>query len=384
MIPAVICVFLSFCQPAGLKGTAQIIYMFVTYNLSITLCYTMLSVAHMSMLGLMTMNQKSRGVAGGMHMIGANVIGSLLVNSFFLKMSKAFGGGDVYTQKGFALTVAVYLALYVVMTGIAFFLVRERVNAVHEKTKDSDKEPQATSGVGTGKLLKSLVSNKYWVLCVGMCTLVYFLMGASSSGTIYYCQYVIGNIDMQPLLTSIYTLSMLPALFITIGFVGKLGKRNTLLLGMAISAFGWLLPIVSQSTIVLIIGALGRGIGFGIGGVPTGSIIQDALTYGLWKNGYNAVGMGNAANSFSCKIGMALGTVVMGFLLDIGNFDSTLAVQSATSLTSIKIIFTWLPGLVCIAIILLAFFYDLDKKYVAIETDIKAGNIGEHRSNINS
>ena len=86
MMPiTVICVFLSFWQPAGLSGTLQIIYMFATYNLAITFCYTALLVAHNSLLGLMTLNQKSRSVAVGMHMVGANVVESLLVNSLHLR-----------------------------------------------------------------------------------------------------------------------------------------------------------------------------------------------------------------------------------------------------------------------------------------------------------
>ena len=378
MMPiTVVCVFLSFWQPAGLEGTLQIIYMFVTYNLAITFCYTALLVAHNSLLGLMTLNQKSRSVAGGMHMVGANVVASLLVNSLFLKISGAIGGGDPYTQAGFAGTVAIYLVLYVIFTGASFLIVRERVGktpapAAAEKPVEAEKIP-------TMKVIKSLVTNKYWLMCVGIGILVYILMAAASSAPIYYCQYVLGNLDLQSTVSSLYTLSMLPTLFITIAFVGKLGKRNTLLLGMVISVVGWILPVVSNATIIMIVGAVLRGVGFGIAGVPVGSIVQDALTYGLWRDGFNAVGMGNAANSFSQKVGNALGTMIVGFLLSAGGFDATLAAQPASALTSIVIQFTWLPAICCLGILILAIFYDLDKKYAGIEADIKAGKIGENK-----
>ena len=76
MIPAtIVCLFLMYLMPASLTGFAQILYMFVTYNLVSTVCYTLTFVAFSSLNGLMTMNQASRGLNGGINMVGNALAG---------------------------------------------------------------------------------------------------------------------------------------------------------------------------------------------------------------------------------------------------------------------------------------------------------------------
>lgn len=98
IIPTSICVLLLFWMPAGLKGMMQYVYVFITYNLVSTVCYTANAVAHSSMIGFMTMNTKSRGMVGVMSM-ASNTVFTILVTNFFMKICRYFGGGNAYTQK---------------------------------------------------------------------------------------------------------------------------------------------------------------------------------------------------------------------------------------------------------------------------------------------
>lgn len=41
-------------------------------------------------------------------------------------------------------------------------------------------------------------------------------------------------------------------------------------------------------------------------------LLQDAITYGEWYNGYGTAGMGNAASSFCMKVGSGIGTAGTG------------------------------------------------------------------------
>lgn len=63
-------------MPTSFIGFAQIVYIFVMYNLVSTVCYTLTYVAFMTLNGLMTIDQKSRGLNGGINMVG-NVMESL-------------------------------------------------------------------------------------------------------------------------------------------------------------------------------------------------------------------------------------------------------------------------------------------------------------------
>lgn len=383
IIPTVICLLLCFWQPAGLAGTAQIVYMFVTYNLGVTVCYTVIWVSEQSLIGYMTLNAKSRSLIGGMHMIGTNIIANILVSSLYLPLSTAFGGGTPYTQKGFTMLILFYMAVYAVFTGICYLVCKERVSDAQLKAAQAASDISNTAGatkVSTTEIVKSLLTNKYVIICVLINMLVYFLMAASTTSTLtYYAQYVLGNLDLQASLTSINTLAMLVGLIATLGIVAKLGKRRTLLAGAIVLVIGYFLPLISTTTIVLTVGAVLRGIGFGLSGVPVGSILQDALTYGLWRDGFSSIGMGNATCSFANKVGTALGTAVLGFILDAGGFDGALAVQPPAAVNAISTAFIILPGIICIGIGVLAAVYDLDKKYAPMEAAIKEGKIGPHR-----
>lgn len=376
IIPAFICTVLAFWQPAGIQGTMQMIYMFLTYNLAVTICNTAIAVPEQSMISYATLNAKSRSSLGGMHMLGVNVIVALVITSNFLKISMALGGGDPYTQKGFTSTIVICMILYAILSLICFFVMRERVSNVAVE-EDSEKD----TDIPVSKVVKSLFTNKYWLICTGITILVYILMGATSGTTVYYAEHVAGNLELQGSITTIYTLTMLAALVLTIAFIiGKLGKRNTIILGMMIAVIGYFLPILTHTPMMLHVGGALRGIGFGISSVPVGSILQDSLTYGLWRDGFSAVGMGNAAASFGNKLGTALGTAVLGWVLQFGGFVSDAAVQTASALTSITFMFATFPSILCVLILVLAFLYDLDGvKYTNIEKAIKSGNFGKNR-----
>lgn len=380
ILPAFICVVLAFWQPTGLQGTIQLIYMFLTYNLAVTICGTAIAVPEQSLISYATLNAKSRSSLGGMHMLGVNVIVALVITSNFLKVSTALGGGDPYTQKGFTMTVIICMFLYAALSLICFFVVRERVSNISAEGNDTEK----TNSMAVPKVMKSLFTNKYWLICTGITVLIYVLMGATSGTVVYYTQYVAENLELQGSITTIYTLTMLAALMLTIAFlIGRIGKRNTIIVGMLIAVVGYFLPVITHTPLMLHVGGALRGIGFGISSVPVGSILQDSLTYGLWRDGFSAVGMGNAAASFGNKLGTALGTAILGWGLQIGGFVSEAATQSASALSTITFMFAIFPSIICAAILVLSFIYDLDgAKYSKIEAAIKEGKFGENREEL--
>ena len=376
IIPASISVILAFWQPAGLAGTLQMIYIFLTYNLAVTICNTAINVPEQALISYMTLDAKSRSHLGGMHMLGVNVIVALVVTSNFMKVSTAIGGGDPYTQKGFTGTIIICMILYAVLSLICYLVTRERVS--HVSSGNSDEAKQGNESIPAGTVIRSLFRNKYWLMCTGITILVFILLAATSGTTVFYAEHVAGDLNLQGSITQIYTLAMLAALILTLVIlIGRLGKRNTILIGMIFSIIGFGLPLLGHTPSILHLGAALRGIGIGIASVPVGSILQDSLTYGLWKDGFSSVGMGNAASSFGNKLGTALGTAILGWVLSGGGFDGVMAVQSASALRAISFMYVIFPVLLCAGILIIAFFYDLDgEKYSQIEADIKEGRIG--------
>ena len=368
IIPTTVCVLLLFWMPAGFKGMMQYVYVFVTYNLVSTVCYTANAVAHASMIGFMTMNTKSRGMVGVMSM-ASNTVFTILVTNFFMKICRFFGGGDAYTQKGFTCTLICYIVLYAVSAILAFLLTRERINNVMP-AQDTEEDVQIKVA------LLSLVQNKYWILCNVMCLGFYFLMSFASSATVYFAQYIMKDLDLQGTLSSTLYIVLLFGLVAALPVMMKIGKGNTMRIGLIISAIGYFIPqLTLQKSAV--VGAMAIvGIGFGFIAAPAGSFLQDTLTFGQWRSGVSAIGMGNAVFSFVNKLSSALGIFVLGWVLDLGKFDAKLSVQPASALSAIKFLYIWLPALICVICVFLSAFYDLDKKLPFLEKEITAGRIG--------
>ena len=368
IIPTTVCVLLLFWMPAGFKGMMQYVYVFVTYNLVSTVCYTANAVAHASMIGFMTMNTKSRGMVGVMSM-ASNTVFTILVTNFFMKICRFFGGGDAYTQKGFTCTLICYIVLYAVSAILAFLLTRERINNVMPAQDTEEDVPIKVA-------LLSLVQNKYWILCNVMCLGFYFLMSFASSATVYFAQYIMKDLDLQGTLSSTLYIVLLFGLVAALLVMMKIGKGNTMRIGLIISAIGYFIPqLTLQKSAV--VGAMAIvGIGFGFIAAPAGSFLQDTLTFGQWRSGVSAIGMGNAVFSFVNKLSSALGIVVLGWVLDLGKFDAKLSVQPASALSAIKFLYIWLPALICVICVFLSAFYDLDKKLPFLEKEITAGRIG--------
>ena len=89
----------------------------------------------------------------------------------------------------------------------------------------------------------------------------------------------------------------------------------------------------------------------------------DPVDYGEWKSGVNTAGTLSAVNGFVGKVGMAVASSAGAALLAVGQFDSELAVQTASAQTCITAMYIWIPVAMNIASIITMLFYDLDKIY---------------------
>lgn len=56
----------------------------------------MFTVAHATLNGVLSINQKSRGLNGGVNML-IGIAGGILLNSTVLQITRSIGGGNPYT-----------------------------------------------------------------------------------------------------------------------------------------------------------------------------------------------------------------------------------------------------------------------------------------------
>ena len=165
--------------------------------------------------------------------------------------------------------------------------------------------------------------------------------------------------------------------FITVipKFIDKFGKVNTVRLGLTVSMISQLSKLLMPQNVFWI--ALMQGIS--TCGVMTLSVMKplltiDCMTYGKWKTGNSVQAAYSTVNSLSDKLGLGLGSFLIGAILSFGGFDGTLDVQSASAVFTIKMIYTAVPAVLLMIALLCLAFYNLEKRLPQMQKEIEMRN----------
>ena len=79
------------------------------------------------------------------------------------------------------------------------------------------------------------------------------------------------------------------------------------------------------------------------------TLLYDVFEIDEFKNGKRREGFLMAFFSFCGKLGGAAAGTLTGFILEIAKYDASAPAQSATALAAIKSLFTFWPGIFCLA-----------------------------------
>lgn len=371
-LPLAVCTVLLFGAPSSLGGAGVTAYMFITYNLVATVFYTGMSVPFNSMNGFMTLVQYERGLLGNLQFI-TSTAATMTLNTILLRMTRYFGHGEQYSNGGWRISIAILMVVAVICNVFCFLLCRERVTENAQMvSREQDKEEKQEEKVPVWTILKGLATNHYWIITIILMFMLNIMMSTFFGSGVYFAQYRLNNTDLYTPLSNALSMAQILTMFATPFVMRKMSKRNLTLMGLIVTAVGFVgTALAVNSVTALIVLSVVKGIGFGAVAAPMYGMLQDAITYGEWKNGFAAVGMGNAAASFCQKIGSGLGSALLGWVLAAGSFsvDPT----SASALQSINFAFIWIPSICTVITFVAVCLYDLDKKYDKISADLTAG-----------
>lgn len=368
-IPMGICSVLMFTIPANFGPSAKAIYAFITYNLVSTVFYTGYNVPYATLQGLMTLDSYERGLLGNFRMILATA-GTLVVNNVFTRIAQAVNGGGeemLYAyQKGWTVAAAVMAIGAVLCTLIPYFICKERV-------KTDAAEEKGEKGPSIGESLKSLFQNKYWLLMVAFLFSLYFLLSTMFGSQFYYVQYAVGKADAFGSVSSIVQIFQIGLMLLVAPILmRKVGKKWTAIIGMCTSIVSYVLTFIAGPSIpFLMVANAIKGAGAGLSAATMWGLLQDAITYGQWKSNIQAIGMGNAASSFTMKVGSGIGTAALGWILAAGSFDAD--PTSAAALNALNWSYIWVPLIASAFGVICMIFFDLDKKYDKVVDDLENG-----------
>lgn len=141
--------------------------------------------------------------------------------------------------------------------------------------------------------------------------------------------------------------------------------------GYAVMAMG------GENISILIIGCVLRGIGNSGISACMFAMIADTIEYGEWKTGMRTEGLINSAASFGQKLGNGLSSVILGAILSIGGYVGSAATQTSSAIMSIKASYIYFPIIMTVIQIVVLSFYNLDKEYDSILSDLRKRRISK-------
>lgn len=375
VIPFAIATILLFWVPSSFPSAVKYVYVFIMYNLVNTVCLTFIQVPFYSMISLMSSDGEERGLLGNIQQI-FQTLGNVLINTFFVTLLARFSSSieTENTQAGYTGAIICVVALMVILILITVFSTKERVHVKSEpgKAKGDEVKPMVA--------VKSLLSNKYWVIMFFAMLVIFFAIIFYAIGGVYYSLYIFKDMGQYSWMANSISIAQFAIMFVTPFLMAKFGKRWMYAAGMGLLTLGFAgFGLFGASKPIMIFCNVLKGCGLGISGAMAMGLVADAITYGYLKTGVNAVGMGNAGTSAAQKLGLGLGTAVFGWVMSgagfKGEYDIQGIAQPASVETAIRFMYNWVPMVMCAVIFIIfvtSFNLDRDLKRLRAEKGIEA------------
>lgn len=336
---------------------AQAVYIFITYNLMLTVVYTMFQLPFATTMTYMTRDQGERAKINIIRM-AMSPIGNILVTLLFTRILGMMPNGGMDSQQNWVILTAIYAFGAAGLMLFCFACVRERV----EVNGDVGGEK-----IPLKKAIPALFKNKYFIML--FLFFVFFAMYQTFAGTMatYYCKWIVGDTNI---IGNVNTACFGISIFATL-LLGKImhimSKRNWCIVGALFIIAGSLILLLNPTNVALVTaGGLLRGLGMTpiLGLIFT--MIADAIEYGQWKTGLRTAGAIQSATTSGQKFGQGIGSALIGFIMQANGYNGNLSVQSAQTTQTILNLFIYGVTILGIVMILILIFYRLDKEYPTI------------------
>jgi GPH family glycoside/pentoside/hexuronide:cation symporter len=362
-------------------------------------------------MGVMTDDDKERTSLSGFRFAGA-FVGGLVVMGFTPQLDAYLGAGDA--SMGYQYTMYVFAAALMVLMFISFATTKERITPpvtadTNLKSELSDlmknlpfiilpllaitlffyyreiysglffaavmtgmwftikklinKESDDMSG--TQRDMVDLLTNKPWLILLGMGFLTMMFNGIKYGVIAYYFKYFIGDELMAgQYFVGLLVVSIIGALC-TSPLSKWLGRKKLfivalILSGLFTSALFW--APQGDATYVFIMGCSAE---FFAAIMPTlfFSMLGDSADYSEWKNGRRATGLIYSAGTFVQKTGGGFAGALVLIVLAGYGYDGMDKATIQNALPGMQLLMSWIPATFSFAAAALMIFYPLtDKK----------------------
>jgi len=352
-VPLAISTCMMFTTP-DYDTTGRTIWAYITYMLMM-MFYTIINVPYSAMLGVITTDSHEKTLFAVFRMAFAYA-GGFLVVLLWKPLSESLGG---YTGPGAAQGwrngMIVVSAVCVVLFLLCFANTREVVKTAPPKSVKDD--------------LKGLTKNIPWcVLTVAAFTLNMFNTFRGTA-MMFYFQYYLGGLGSTLITAGLFMAAgeisnMLSIIFLTMPLSRKFGKKQLFVysgIAMAIlsAAFYWV-PSSETGLIMAFVLQILLGVITGLIAPLIWSMYADVSDYAQVKNDSPSVGLVFSTGSMAQKLGGAIASSLVLWLLAGFGLDTEAETQSSITKLGLKVCMSFYPAGIAIIMAYISTIYPLD------------------------
>jgi Na+/melibiose symporter-like transporter len=250
-------------------------------------------------------------------------------------------------RNGFLIVSMIYGAM-MLMSSLVMFV----------KTKEFDiysRDLKNVMSVGVGQMYgQTLRNSQIWVVLIANSLSTTAVLLVASLG-IYYFQYSIGNVNMQPVSATILAIVACVASFVMAPVAKKIGKRNSAITSALFGAACMTLVglFAHQNVWFYIVVSAVLGFGAALVGAVGVNLFLDAAEYQLYKTGKDTRAFVVSLYNIPMKVGLAASSPIAAFMLTNSGYKQEVVDGALmTSISNPQIFVRWF-GLLLAAIYLI-------------------------------
>jgi len=409
-----LCLFMVLCfTTPNLSDSGKLVYAYVTY-IGLTLAYTVNNVPYSALMGVMTEDDKERTSLSGFRFAGA-FLGGLFVMGFLPTLVDMLGKGD--DALGYQYTMYVFAGLLMALMVISVATTRERVIPIKKEQQSlslelkdlskqlpfilmplivmtlffyyrnwqtgvlfvvvmsvmtwfvrrllkANKQNAVKDGSGVQQDMLDLITNKPWLILLGIGFLTMMFNGIKYGVIAYYFKYYVGDeLLVGEYFIALLVVSILGALC-TSYLANKLGRKTLFIIALLMSSlltsgFYWL-----PGTDVTQIFILGCSAEFFAAMMPTlfFSMLGDSADYNEWRNGRRATGLIYSAGTFVQKTGSGFAGALMLVVLASYGYNGMDPSTVEGSLPGMTLLMSFIPAAFGVTAAALMLFYPITEQ----------------------
>ncbi|MBU3845010.1 MAG: glycoside-pentoside-hexuronide (GPH):cation symporter [Candidatus Anaerobiospirillum pullicola] len=361
VIPFFLSSVLLFAMPESLGDVGKIIYIFVTYNLAITVVYTAINLPYGALTTLISKDSYERSIVTIFRVVLSSS-GYMLTTVVTIPLVRFFGDD----REAWIYTFIVLGGLAALLFCITFVSCQERVVADDQQKKEEAKLPFKEK-------IKDLFRNKYWCMLTLMLLLFFGADIIAGAANIYYYKYFLSDPQYIGIFSAINTVLRLSLMIAVLPyFMRRFGKRFSLMLAIIFIMVGYgvryvdpySVPINYLSTVLV---GLGQGFSYAL----LWGMVPDTVDYGEYVTHHRAEGLVYSGASFATKVANGLGTVLVGFVINLGGYVNNAEQQTEEALNAILFAASGVPVIVFIIGFVILYFYRLDAEFPEVVRTLK-------------